>query len=267
MYIIFITPGHAWHPAPFPIQVPLAPHLSQGIVAKAIISFCKGNWNHLLLWAFLYSHYLNMTCVAEAQESCLWFWCWHLLFRTIWWKHSMATMNAKLCSLDMMAKDEYSSSVLSGKCATQHTLLSFCRKNFRADLSNKTIVRGNWCTKTYTVLGQGIMRIFCAGTVAIRTSQYFLPFRRSTDVPSVWMQQPVTTGRYRLWTSLHRCPFSPALHHGKAHLWQLCTLSESVISSLLSWDAQINFVFSSSLSCQIQLCSLVELKGLVVMTG
>lgn len=57
------------------------------------------------------------------------------------------------------------------------------------------------------------------------------------------------------------CPFSCALHHVKAHLWQLCTQNESVTSSPVSWDAQTNFVFSSSLSCQIQLCSLVELSS------
>lgn len=71
MYIVFLTPGHMWHPAPFPIQVPLAPCLSQGTVAKAITSSCKGNWNQLPLWEFLSSCYLNMVSVAGGTGELL----------------------------------------------------------------------------------------------------------------------------------------------------------------------------------------------------
>lgn len=70
MYTVFLAPGHLWHPAPFPIRVPLAPCLSQGTMAKAIISSCKRNWNHLPLWEFL-SCYLNMGCLAGGREEFL----------------------------------------------------------------------------------------------------------------------------------------------------------------------------------------------------
>lgn len=51
-----------------------------------------------------------------------------------------------------------------------------------------------------------------------------------------------------------------------AHLWQLCTQNESVTSSAVSQDAQMNFFFTN-LSCLIQFCSLAELKGLVELKG
>lgn len=143
----------------------------------------------------------------------------------------MATLNANLCSLDMMVKDHalavYSSSVLSGKCATPSTLLSFCSKKFRPHLSNKTTVTGNWCTKRYAVLRQSIMRIFCPGSVTVRTSKFggFFSISEQPHMCQVFGWLPVevvTIGRYRLWkfvlltiltcTSSHEGTSVAALH-------------------------------------------------------
>lgn len=73
---------------PFAIQVPLAPCLSQSTVAKVIISSCKGNWNHLLLWEFL-SSFSNVGCVAGGTGELLLVLAFVFNLGSVWWKQNM----------------------------------------------------------------------------------------------------------------------------------------------------------------------------------
>lgn len=135
LYIVFPIPGHVWHSAPFPIQVSLAPCLSQGTVAKAIISSCKGNWNWncLPLWEFLSPCYLNMGCIAGGMEELLLL----LAFALNLWEcqleaqHGNTERKAKLCFLEYGCeryRNVYPRSVITIKYTTQNTSLPFYRE-------------------------------------------------------------------------------------------------------------------------------------------
>lgn len=132
LHIVFPIPGHVWHFAPFPIQVPLAPCLSQGTVAKAIISSCKGNWNGncLPLWEFLSPCYLNMSCIAGGMEKLLLL----LAFALDLWERQMEAQHgnnewkAKLCFLEYdyeRYRNVNPRSVITMKYTIQNTSLPF----------------------------------------------------------------------------------------------------------------------------------------------
>lgn len=202
MYIAFPTPGHVWHPAPFPIQVPLAPCLSQGTGAKAIISSCKGNWNHLPLWEFLSSCYLNVGCIAGGTGELLLvlvfaFNLWACLMEA---QHGNTECKALLTGIWLKKVEMCATGLCSQwKMPPKTSCCLSTVKKFRLDICNTgtvtcinsyqlPITNSNWCTKQYAVLWQSIIRIFYPGTVTVTTNQYFLPFRTATHEPSVWMQ-------------------------------------------------------------------------------
>lgn len=139
--------------APFPMQVPLAPCLSQGTVAKAIFSSCKGNWNCLPLWEFLSPCCLNVGCIAGGAGGLFLvlafaFNLWECLMEA---QHGTTKCKAKLCLLEYdceRGRDMCSRSILALRDTTQNILLSF--------YSEKVQTRHKWQGKSSRYLAHTV---------------------------------------------------------------------------------------------------------------